>query len=103
MFLQFRFKHFSNHWIFVGVIDHVAAVSKADRIQAMRAAASGHSLDPILAADPGGCHVLGRRSAGVEMLMKPAVGRQNSVPSCQSTRICLGALEYCGTSVHIRL
>src|SRR5712692_8130161 len=74
MFLQFRLKHFSNHRIFVTVIDHVAAMSKADRVQAMRSSTPRHSLDPILAADPGGCHVPGRRSAGVEMLMKPAVG-----------------------------
>src|SRR5207253_10504357 len=52
MLFQIRFEHFSNHWILIGVVDHVAARMKADRIQAMCAAAATHTFDPIFASNP---------------------------------------------------
>src|SRR5438874_687773 len=75
MLFQIRFKHFSNHRIFVRVINHVAAGMKAHRIQAMCAPAATHSFDPVLAANPGCGHVFCRTLAGVEVLMKPAIWR----------------------------
>src|SRR5207253_1957397 len=64
---QIRFEHFSNQRVFIRVIDHVAARMKADRIQAMCAAAATHTFDPILAANPGCGHVFCRTLAGVEV------------------------------------
>src|SRR5947209_17600958 len=46
----------------------------------MRATAAAKSFDPVFAANPGGRHVLGGRSARVEVLVKPAVRRNKERP-----------------------
>src|SRR5262249_34254471 len=53
---------------------------KADGVQPMCSSSAGHSLDPVLPPDPCRCLVLSRRTAGIEMLMKPTIGRHKQSP-----------------------
>src|SRR5205085_8382580 len=73
--LEFRFKHRTDGGVFISVVNHVATVLEANSVEAMRAPAAAQAFDPVFAANPGGRHVLGRRCASVEMLVKPTVWR----------------------------
>src|SRR5215510_10920422 len=73
---QFRDKNFSDCRIFISVFDQVAAFPRARLAQTMRASATTQRAhEPFAVTAPGWRDVPCWIGAGVEVLMKPAIGR----------------------------
>src|SRR5262249_30251875 len=79
--LQFCRIDLSDRWIFIDVFDQVPAFSRACLAEPVSSSTSAKSAsEPFAVATPGWRDVPRWLGSGVEMLMEPAIGRNEQAP-----------------------